>query len=274
MAAMDWTRNGEAVALGWTLLHFCWQGTVVALLYAGIDRLTSAASVRVRYVLAVIALALMPSLVAATFWEQSHLVRSITFDGQQRMASGLSEMHGVLLTQIPMTRSVVETTELWLAGNADRVLPCIDGIWVGGVFLMAVRALGGWWRLEYIRKQARAIVPPEVEALFLQVKSQLRYQSQACAAHIGRCDFASGHGGLENDDPAAGLGGIAADTSAARGGVSSRAGTRKALGLSLQPGSDGRGMRVVLSPCGLVDQPPHTRAARGLLRRRCRAQLL
>lgn len=173
MAAMDWTRNGEAVALGWTLLHFCWQGTVVALLYAGIDRLTSAASVRVRYVLAVIALALMPSLVAATFWEQSHLVRSITFDGQQRMASGLSEMHGVLLTQIPMTRSVVETTELWLAGNADRVLPCIDGIWVGGVFLMAVRALGGWWRLEYIRKQARAIVPPEVKALFLQVKSQL-----------------------------------------------------------------------------------------------------
>ena len=174
MAAMDWISDGEAVALGWTLLHFCWQGTAVALLYAGIDKLTSSASVKVRYVIAVVALALMPTLVVATFWEQSHLVRTITFDGQQRMASGLSEMHGVLLTQIPATRSVVETTELWIAGNADKLLPWIDSLWIGGVFLMAVRALGGWLRLEHTRKQARTIVPPEVEAIFLRVKSQLR----------------------------------------------------------------------------------------------------
>jgi hypothetical protein len=126
MAAMDWTRNGEAVALGWTLLHFCWQGTGVALIYAGLDKLTAGANVRVRYAIAVIALVLMPSLVIATFWEQSHLVRPITFDGQERMVSGLSEMHGVLLTQIPMTRSVVETTEFWIAENADRLLPWVD----------------------------------------------------------------------------------------------------------------------------------------------------
>lgn len=174
MATMDWTRGGEAVALGWTLLHFCWQGTLVALLYAGIDKLMSSASVRARYVVAIVALALMPSLVIATFWEQSHLVRPITFDGQQRMASGLSEMNGVLLTQIPVSRSVVQATELWIAGNADKLLPWIDSLWIGGVFLMAVRALGGWWRLERIRKQARTIVPPEVEAMFLRVKSQLR----------------------------------------------------------------------------------------------------
>ena len=174
MATMDWTRGGEAVALGWTLLHFCWQGTLVALLYAGIDKLMSSASVRARYVVAIVALALMPSLVIATFWEQSHLVRPITFDGQQRMASGLSEMNGVLLTQIPVSRSVVQATELWIAGNADKLLPWIDSLWIGGVFLMAVRALGGWWRLEHIRKQARTIVPPEVEAMFLRVKSQLR----------------------------------------------------------------------------------------------------
>ena len=84
MAAMDWISDGEAVALGWTLLHFCWQGTAVALLYAGIDKLTSSASVKVRYVIAVVALALMPTLVVATLLGAKSSDHTITYNGQRQ----------------------------------------------------------------------------------------------------------------------------------------------------------------------------------------------
>jgi hypothetical protein len=56
-----------SVALGWTLLHFCWQGTAVAVAYSVIDRMTSRATSGVRYAVPLIALLLMPVVVAATF---------------------------------------------------------------------------------------------------------------------------------------------------------------------------------------------------------------
>ena len=40
MGILSWTRDGEMVALGWTLLHFCWQGALIAVLYAVLDRMT------------------------------------------------------------------------------------------------------------------------------------------------------------------------------------------------------------------------------------------
>ena len=174
MAAMEWLRNGEIVALGWTLLHFCWQGTVIALLYAGINRITASSSVRVRYVIAIAALISMPLVVLATFWEQSHLLQPVLRDGRLNVASQLSQIHSVLLTQAPITRPIVENSEIWIAENADRVLPWVDSLWVGGVILMAFRAVGGWWKLEGVRKRARTAIPPELEASFLRIQSQLR----------------------------------------------------------------------------------------------------
>src|SRR5580765_4359682 len=152
MSAMSWTRDGEVVALGWTLLHFCWQGAAVALLYAWINRITVSVNATARYVIAIIALLSMPLIFVATFWEQSRLLRPIVRDGQPGMASEVSDIHSVLLTKVPISRPVVETSEIWIAENADRVLPWVDSLWLSGVLLMAVRAVGGWWHLERLRK--------------------------------------------------------------------------------------------------------------------------
>ncbi len=67
MVAMNWLSREETVALGWTLVHFLWQGAALALAYAVVDRMTRRASSAVRYLVALGAFALMPLAVIATF---------------------------------------------------------------------------------------------------------------------------------------------------------------------------------------------------------------
>src|SRR5438270_678080 len=70
LSPMVWLSREEIVALGWTLLHFCWQGTAVAVAFAMVDRITSQATSRVRYVVALAAFLLMPIIVIGTFTEE------------------------------------------------------------------------------------------------------------------------------------------------------------------------------------------------------------
>jgi hypothetical protein len=81
---MGWLSRGESIALGWTLLHFCWQGAAVALTFAFADRLTMRASSAVRYGVATGALALMPVLVLATFAREMKLQLRPTSSQQSR----------------------------------------------------------------------------------------------------------------------------------------------------------------------------------------------
>jgi hypothetical protein len=54
-------------ALGWTLLHFCWQGAAVALMLGCVLGLLGGRSSQARYAAACLALGLMVALPAATF---------------------------------------------------------------------------------------------------------------------------------------------------------------------------------------------------------------
>src|SRR5258708_17823758 len=62
----NWLSPSAMHSLGWTLLHFLWQGTAVAALAAVLMTLCRRASAR--YVLAVGALALMLAAPVATFF--------------------------------------------------------------------------------------------------------------------------------------------------------------------------------------------------------------
>ncbi|SFS03772.1 BlaR1 peptidase M56 [Granulicella pectinivorans] len=174
MTAHGWIDNGEMVALGWTLLHFCWQGTALALVYAIVNRMTRHAATKTRYGIAMLVLALMPVAAAITFLEQERLVVRVARPGYAVMASQLGALHGTLVAEIPAAAPAVETSELWIASHADRLLPWVDSVWMGGVMLLALRALGGWWQLEGIRKRAQGMMPVEVMASFYRVSRQLR----------------------------------------------------------------------------------------------------
>ncbi|HTJ30780.1 MAG TPA: M56 family metallopeptidase, partial [Acidobacteriaceae bacterium] len=167
-------ESREVVALGWTLLHFCWQGTLLGVLYAIADRITVRTATRVRYGIALLTLALMPIAAIATFIEQQRLVAPVEKTGQSDTASQLGFMHTAVVTQMQFAAPLVEESELWIAWNADRLLPWIDGLWLGGVFLLALRSCGGWVQLERIRRKATVPVPPEVEASFHRMMKRLK----------------------------------------------------------------------------------------------------
>jgi beta-lactamase regulating signal transducer with metallopeptidase domain len=175
MSAMAWLSREETVALGWTLLHFCWQGTAVAVAYAAMDRMTSRATSKIRYVVALTALMLMPVVVVGTFAVEIRTATPVQAHGQAAQAfseSHLAVWSRPVLHEIPLASSLEEPGD-WLAMRAERLLPWVDGLWMVGVFLLALRSLGGWWQLENVRRRARRMVPQEVERGFQRISQQI-----------------------------------------------------------------------------------------------------
>ncbi len=178
MSALNWLRNGEVVALGWTLLHFCWQSTAIVIAYALIDRCTKRASTVLRYGIAMSVLALMPLVAAATFLEQEQLISQVRQDQQQFARSRVGTMHSALIEQLPMAAPAMGNSELWIAEHAGLLLPSMDVLWLAGVLVLATRAAGGWWELRSLRLRAKAIVPQHLQLSFDKLSSRYRLSRQ------------------------------------------------------------------------------------------------
>lgn len=174
MTDLRWIHSGEVVALGWTLLHFCWQSTVIALLYALVDRCLIRVTMAVRYGVAMTMLGLMPIAALATFVEQEHLVVHFAQGSQQVVASQIGSLHTNVAKEAPFAAPAMAASELWIAGHGDRLMPWIDGLWLAGVCLLALRAAGGWVRLRSLRRKAQLTVPPAIQKSFAKVVAQLR----------------------------------------------------------------------------------------------------
>ena len=182
MNSISWLSRGEIIALGWTLLHFCWQGTAVAVAYSVADRMTSRATSGVRYAVALIALLLMPIVVAATFVEEMRIAAPAHVNDAATATIPrlpLDGRHGPVLQEIPLTLSLaVNQPNSWLAARTERVLPWVDTLWILGMLLLAVRAMGGWWQLEQVRRRARTLVPEELERSFHRICKQIQIRQQ------------------------------------------------------------------------------------------------
>ena len=182
MNSISWLSRREIIALGWTLLHFCWQGTAVAVAYSVVDRMTSRATSGVRYAVALIALLLMPIAVAATFVEEMRIAAPA--HANEPAAATIPRLpldgrHGPVLQEIPLTLSLaVDQPNSWLAARTERVLPWVDSLWILGMLLLAVRAMGGWWQLDQVRRRARTLVPEELEHSFHRICKKLQIRQQ------------------------------------------------------------------------------------------------
>lgn len=182
-----WLSHAELVALGWTLLHFCWQGTAVAVAYTLLDRMTARAAAPVRYAAALLALAMMPVAVALTFTDQLHTARLQIANPAQAVAVTLpatfAQSPEPVLSQGPQqvlqaaTNFALESTfaaHETLAARAEWAMPYVDALWLMGMLLLSARALGGWWQLHQVRRRARGLVPPAVQQAFERVCERLR----------------------------------------------------------------------------------------------------
>ena len=129
-------------AVGWTLLHFLWQGTLIGLIYAALRPWLP--SGRGRYGAALVALALLVLLPAFTLW--------------QLLASASADVVLPAVAAVVAPGSDVAAQ----ASGTEAWLPWLVGAWAVGVLVLTARALMHWHRLLQLMRNAHPL--PQWEA--------------------------------------------------------------------------------------------------------------
>jgi uncharacterized protein (TIGR03435 family) len=153
LASQPWVER-----LGWTLLHFLWQGTLIALLYAATRR---AARPNTRYVVACAALALMMAVPLITW--------SLMRPSQATPAS----MH--LIERVPLAAAVTAAAPVTLPETVSSVasaqfLPWVVAIWLIGAVALWIRLIGAWIVAARLRSTLVRPAPPEWQQTLNRLK--------------------------------------------------------------------------------------------------------
>src|SRR5215472_11906898 len=132
-------------ALGWTLVHFVWQGAALAALFAVANALCRRASTR--YALAVITLALMmaaPVITLAGLMRQND--PAVRYGAPWASATALKLVEGVSVATGPSGPRPVT-----VARQPAGILWCVE-LWFLGVVLLSLRTAGGLFLVEKMRR--------------------------------------------------------------------------------------------------------------------------
>jgi beta-lactamase regulating signal transducer with metallopeptidase domain len=122
--------------LGWTLLHFLWQGVVIAKLFAAARALAGRSlNARGRYILACAALALMTVSPVVTYALISNGSAAIPANS----AAWAARPFAAAESQI-----AAREWRAALPSISEQVLPWLVALWFCGVVFCAVRLAGGW----------------------------------------------------------------------------------------------------------------------------------
>lgn len=166
-----------AQALGWALVHFVWQGTLVGVVAALVLASLRRSAPDVRYVVATIALALMvttPAVTAVQTW------RAASATAPAPLASGIAPAASPPspAAASPSPAGIVEvlSTPHAPAGalRIDRVIPGVLLAWLAGVALLTIRLAGGWWWLRRAASRAGEPAAAPWQAIASRLARRLR----------------------------------------------------------------------------------------------------
>ena len=145
--------NSWTHVVGWTLVHFAWQGAIVGLLTAGVLRLCRHRSANTRYVVACVAL--MTMLGSALVTARLLMAPELSF-GSGILEPGTITSEGYLST-LPHegTRNGV-TFESEAFSRVNAVLPGVVVIWMIGVGALLLRMAAGLLRVHQLQHIAFA----------------------------------------------------------------------------------------------------------------------
>lgn len=128
-------------ALGWTLLHFIWQGLALAAICAVLMAICRSASMR--YAIALGTLALMLAAPAITFGVLARSESASTLS-----ISSVSQPIGNWVAPMAVTASPIPASPLRL-----NLLLWLVEAWFGGVIFFSLRAAGGFLVVERMRRK-------------------------------------------------------------------------------------------------------------------------
>jgi uncharacterized protein (TIGR03435 family) len=168
--------------LGWTLLHFLWQGLLIAAFYAAARRILRAGP-DARYFAACLALAAMLAAPIATFiylvpdaepaTPPDATARILHMDAQPMSSVGL----------MPAYALSGQTGE-WMT----RAVPWIVAIWLLGAALFWLRLAGGLWMTARMRSRQIRSAPPEWQQTLARLCARLRLSRAVGLLVSGRID--------------------------------------------------------------------------------------
>ena len=157
---------------GWTLVHFVWQGTGIALLAALALRLLRSSRPQWRYLTACLALAAMLAAPVITAFVITGAPPVPFADSFHALRSPQGAIIGVAVTP-PWTAprgsgnapSAPAELTLPAAIDTDTVFSVLVTLWLAGVALLLARLAAGCWRLRNLQAVARLEEPSRWQSL-------------------------------------------------------------------------------------------------------------
>lgn len=151
-------------ALGWSLLHFLWQGAMIALALSAFLRIARGHSSQFRHVASCIALGLMLLCPAGTFF-----YIALKPGPALRQASAHAVTLSIRETSLPSSSFFANLT-----AAANREMPWIVAAWCTGVLVFFLHLLIGGIAAEWLKKKSLMSVPDAVRSLAGRVAEQLK----------------------------------------------------------------------------------------------------
>ncbi|QHN03661.1 M56 family metallopeptidase [Granulicella sp. WH15] len=161
--------NSTLQALGWTLIHFCWQAAAIIALYLLADSRLRNTRSQTRYLFALATLSLMFLAFVGTLGYETlrnPITSTLPFENTSASSAATS----------PIKDSISRIALLANASAAPRwttLLPWLDGMWVLGVIGLSMRSLGVWLWLQRLRRVTRTRAPEAIQESFERVCSTL-----------------------------------------------------------------------------------------------------
>lgn len=135
-----WLDTPLAYHVGWTLVHFIWQGALAGAIYGALRHTASSASPQVRYSLGLLALAVLVILPCVTY---AHLAAQ---------ATGSVQTHAAALAP--------PTLLTWVRGILRPFVPWTVPLWCAGVLILGAKSFAGWRRVRALAHHAVVPAPP------------------------------------------------------------------------------------------------------------------
>ncbi len=161
--------------LGWTLLHFIWQGALVALGYACVSfALRRSGAANLRYTIACACMLLMLALPVATFFQLNSMAVAAAI-AADRSASNVSPAELTNASETAATRlheggmfpprlvnvageeGASAPLQRWAIARFTSALPWLVLVWLAGALVLMLRLAGGWVLTERLRREPASV---------------------------------------------------------------------------------------------------------------------
>jgi beta-lactamase regulating signal transducer with metallopeptidase domain len=151
----------QAFTFGWTLLHFLWQGTMIALILWIVLAFARRTRPELRYLIACTGLALMALTPLATFMVLQPKAPAIALNYTSASPQDVNSESQMLSQGSPNTIQVtsrpVASVFIGWRGRLNQIAPSLLPLWALGVLLLSLRLAGGISWLARARQRSQLL---------------------------------------------------------------------------------------------------------------------